>query len=686
MKKGKNERRITLGQQIIVAMLIMQSAVMAFLSGMVVAGITKNTRAEAIDNMETIVQERSRIVENYIEKSETILASYSRAGEILSVMKNPNSATAVAAAQAYTEKFSGDIDNLEGLYASEWDTHVLVHTNPAVVGITTRTGDPLKALQDAMLATDGVYNTGIIISPASGAQIVSMYMAVYNENGKPAGLVGGGIYTEGLVESLDNLSLNGMENAAYCMINAKDGKYIFNADSEKVAMEAEEEYFIKLCNQYADATEDASGYIEYKDGGEKYISAYYYMANRGWLFMLADNSSEIFASTNAMKVKLIVFCVAVLLVEVGVSIVIVGKMMKPMKSIEDGIVALQKFNIAENAEIKKYYNRGDELGSISKATGVLIDSMRAITQTLQDCCSVLEVKANGLHVSATELVEDVTDNVATTEELSASLENTNTAIANVNSEIGTVNSAVEEILQGIIGSVKTSDNVIDSAREMQMQADAAYKSGQEALDTTMTSVKEAIASLNSLSRINELASEILNIANQTNLLSLNASIEAARAGEAGRGFAVVAGEIGSLADTSKTTATNIQAICGEANDSIASVNNCFNSIVSYLEKEVVGQFKDFVDKSTGYSTAVDMIRTQLDSINGAVQQLKQSIDQIKENIGDVHNITDENSNAIGTIVEKNENTARIVDTIQEQSEQNKEIAKQLDDLIGKFER
>ena len=51
MKKGKNERRITLGQQIIVAMLIMQSAVMAFLSGMVVAGITKNTRAEAIDKI-----------------------------------------------------------------------------------------------------------------------------------------------------------------------------------------------------------------------------------------------------------------------------------------------------------------------------------------------------------------------------------------------------------------------------------------------------------------------------------------------------------------------------------------------------------------------------------------------------------------------------------------------------------
>lgn len=685
MEKVRHTRRITLGQKIIASILVMQIVVMTFLSGMVVIGTTSNTRTETINKMETIVQERSQIVENYIQESEVILAAYSRAGEILSVMKNPNSATAVAAAQAYTEKFSGDIDNLEGLYASEWSTHILVHTNPAVVGATTRTGDPLKALHDAMLAADGVYNTGIIISPVSGAQIVSMYMAVYDESGKPAGLVGGGIYTEGLVESLDSLSLNGMENATYCMINVKDGKYIVNADPEKVATEVEEEYFVKLCNQYADAAEDASGYIEYKDGGQKYISAYYYMADRGWLFMLADDSGEIFASTNAMEVRLVIFCMIALLILTGVSIVIIGRLMRPMKAIEDGIVTLQKFNIAENKEIKKYYTRGDELGSISKATGVLTDSLREITQTLKDCCGVLEVKANGLHVSATELVGDVTDNVATTEELSASLENTNTAITSVNSEIGTINSAVEEILQGVTGSVKTSDNVMDSAREMQMQADAAYKSGQEALNTTVTSVKEAIANLNSLSRINELASEILSIANQTNLLSLNASIEAARAGEAGRGFAVVAGEIGSLADTSKTTATNIQAICGEANDSIALVNNCFNSIVSYLEQEVVGQFKDFVDKSTGYSTAVDMIKTQLDNINGAVRQLKQSIDQIKENIGDVNNIADENRNAIAMIVEKNEDTARIVDTLQEQSEQNKEIAKQLDELVGKFE-
>ena len=189
-----------------------------------------------------------------------------------------------------------------------------------------------------------------------------------------------------------------------------------------------------------------------------------------------------------------------------------------------------------------------------------------------------------------------------------------------------------------------------------------------------------------LEKINELASEILNISGQTNLLSLNASIEAARAGDAGRGFSVVAGEIGNLADISKNTASTIQHLCENANESIETVNSCFDTIIRFIEQDVVEQFKDFVYKSTSYTKEVDLIKRQLDSTEKAVQQLYEYIMQIASNMENVKYITAENQQAIETIVEKNESTSEIANIIQQQSEENKELADQLEALIGQFRK
>ena len=169
------------------------------------------------------------------------------------------------------------------------------------------------------------------------------------------------------------------------------------------------------------------------------------MSEYNWLFMVSDSRDEVFAATDRMTVTLIIFCLIALLVLIVVSFLIVGRMLKPMKSIEGGLVSLQSFDIADNVEIQKYCGRHDELGNIAHATKVLIRSLQEIAGTLKDCCATLDDKAEHLRKSSAELVEDVTDNVTTTQELSSTLESTNMVVSNVNGEIRNINDVVGSI-------------------------------------------------------------------------------------------------------------------------------------------------------------------------------------------------------------------------------------------------
>ncbi len=686
--KGKGIKKISLCNKLVACILVMQVVVMLVVAIYITSMVTANTEKKTIDYMKTIVLERSEIVKSYISKAELVLKSYSRAGEIMNVMKNPKDEEALAAAQEYTMKFASDVESLEGLYSSMWDTYVLAHTNESALGITFREGEGLKNLQNSLISANGIYNAGILLSPTSKQQVISIYRAMLDENNNPIGFVGGAIYSSGLVDVLDGLPMSGMENAEYCMINAKTNQYIFNALPEKVSQEVDMEYMKKLCAELKDEKKDVCGYINYinPEDGKEYVATYSYISQYGWIFITSDSVEEIFSDTDNMRNMLIIFFVAALAVLVAISFVIIRRMLKPVGPIENNIVAIQNLNISEDKEVGKYVTRKDEFGSISVALQRLVGSLANITGTLQNCSLTLDSKADGLQKTSIELVESVTDNVATTEELLAALESTNSVVSNINDEIVKIDSVVQNIMGNIIESVNVSNQVMENAGNMNKQADYAYRNGQNVLEETKKSVNEAIASLSSLKSINELASEILDIAGQTNLLSLNASIEAARAGEAGRGFAVVAGEIGHLADTSSNTATTIQKICNEANNSIDAVNMCFESIIEFIENDVVSQFKDFVQNAQTYSEEANEIKEQLDNVDDAMNELRTAISQIFTNITNASIIVDENRKAVATIVEMNENTSLIAESLQNQSIQNKELAKQMDELLEKFQR
>lgn len=313
--------------KITACILTIQFIVLAVLFIFVNRTISDNIRSNTIDSMQTIVDERSQIIQNYVHEMESELTAYSRAGEIRDLLSDPTDPGYTAAAQKYTESFSADIENLEGIYVSEWNTHVLAHTNEAVVGITTREGESLKELQDSMLAADGVYNAGFIFSPASGKQIVSMYRACLDERGNPVGLAGAGIYISGLKEVLDSLPTAGLNNAQYYLVNTRTGEYIFHHDEGKLGTVAQEPYIVDIIRQLQNGSGEweSTNYVEYSDNETDNIAAYRYIPDRGWLFLLTDTTDEIFASANDAGRQLLILCGIAFMLLLGATYFIISK-------------------------------------------------------------------------------------------------------------------------------------------------------------------------------------------------------------------------------------------------------------------------------------------------------------------------------------------------------------------------
>ena len=396
MPKEKKLSNITI-------ILIVQLIVMALLVILITKVVSSMSRNNALDNMATITDERAQIIENFVNESEKTLSKFCRASQVTDLLEldpetlktlankdtrssaDPEAQKIWRKAQDFTVEFGKDIDNLEGVWIGTWDTLVMTHTNEPVVGMTTRKdADPLNALRQSLIdAGDGVYDTGIIISPASGQQILSMYKAVYYK-GKPVGLVGLGIFTEGLVDTLNNLTIRGIEDSSYYMVNTVDNKFIFINDPSLVATEVTDPSILSVSQDLTNGAIDKTGNFEFLENGVKQISTYSFMQNRGWVLLLNAPKSEVYAMTNNMRAFVAIFGVLILGLVVIFGIInarqeaINRKLNKQIVKTEKTKESLSTamFNIADLSAINSTF--GNDAGDT-----VLVNTAQALSNAFQ---------------------------------------------------------------------------------------------------------------------------------------------------------------------------------------------------------------------------------------------------------------------------------------------------------------
>jgi len=282
----------------------------------------------------------------------------------------------------------------------------------------------------------------------------------------------------------------------------------------------------------------------------------------------------------------------------------------------------------------------DEIGTLVKAVEGTLEAKAAIGGSLSKMTENLKGMVRLMTDNATQLV-------SASNEISSSSEQMSKGAQDQANQMSQVSSAVEEMTATILESSKNAGDATDASKA---SSDTATAGGQVVSDTINSIERIAGAAssagkivgevASSSNRIGEILEVIDAVADQTNLLALNAAIEAARAGEHGRGFAVVADEVRKLAErTGKAT--------GEITEMIKGIQGESSRAVESMEEagKLTDEGKELADKSgTSLNEIVTMSQRVMDMIQQmatATEEQSAAAEQISKNIEHVSSITKE---------------------------------------------
>ena len=392
------------------------------------------------------------------------------------------------------------------------------------------------------------------------------------------------------------------------------------------------------------------------------------------------------AKDNTINGIILMVLLSVIFVMAACIVIAVIMSVSITRSLRKGISKVQKVADGELGSPieEKLLKRNDEVGDLAKAIDTLQKALQNIVSKIAQSTDNIKMAANELGVTAKDTnytmkqVEDAVSSIS--ENITEQAKSTKTTTDNIvlmGDQIGRTSEEVGLLNQNADVMRKSSEQASYTIQQLRQINDKV----KESINTI---TRQTNLTNESAQKIQAAIGIISSIAEETNLLSLNASIEAARAGESGRGFAVVASQIQKLAEQSNSSSCEIE----EITNTLISNSDEAVEIMRQVHEIIDSQSQNMSDTENIVSKVMDGINTSLEKIEKieyATEQLESSRNRIVETVEGLSDIAEQNAASTEETFAQTSQVSNTFEQIEAKADQLKQIADELSDIMQHFQ-
>lgn len=343
-------------------------------------------------------------------------------------------------------------------------------------------------------------------------------------------------------------------------------------------------------------------------------------------------------------------------------------------------IASGDLNISFGLEV----NRKDEIGILTNSLKNAAENTKLLIREIISNSNELNKGSSMVSISSEELVNDIKNINNSVMQISEVMQDNSAATEEINASIEEIISTSSEISQKAKKGNETAIEIKERALKVKALADNSKTEIELLYKQKYDQIVKSIEDGKILDKIVIMADTISSIANQTNLLALNAAIEAARAGEAGKGFAVVADEVRKLSEQSSESALTIHKTISEVKDAFNNLSLNIEDVLKFITDKVTPDYKMFVTVGNQYENDAQYLYNLSDYLSKSIEKIVEGVHQTTDAIESVAASTQKNSESSQDILKVIVKTLLATDIVSKTSNKQMEMSETLNILVLKF--